>query len=413
MNIRSFLRHIKINILLPLYQKGLVMRLRHKKQINVVFVAMSLPMWRYQNLYKLLSNHPRFNTSILILPCIQWTKEQQAKDRAELLEFFHEKGCEPVLGVKDNGSRIDIRKELQPDILFYPQPYIGNFHEEFDIPNFFDKLLCYYPYAFWRSKDFWSYDLPFHNKAWKLFYSTELHRKDAQQYAFNKGRNVEIVGYPNTDNFLFKEHTDVWKSQNKPQKRIIWAPHFTIFNGGYITQSNFLWMSHFMLTIAKKYADSIQFVFKPHPRLYTELCKHEEWGEEKATAYYNEWHNMDNTQIETGEFVDLFMTSDAMIHDSGSFCVEYHYSGNPVMYIADNFEEQVAEMAEFGQLAMRQHYIGKDEQDIIHFIENVVLAGNDPMKEGREEFVKQYLLPPNGKTVAENTMDVLLKAFCR
>ena len=121
---------------------------------------------------------------------------------------------------------------------------------------------------------------------------------------------------------------------------------------------------------------------------------------------------MENTQLQTGEFVDLFMTSDAMIHDSGSFGVEYHYSGNPVMYIADNFEEQVAEMAEFGQLAMRQHYVGKSKEDIIKFIEDIVLGGNDPMKEQRLRFVNEYLLPPNGKTVVQNTMDILLKELC-
>lgn len=412
MSFRRILRHIKINLLLPLYQKGMVMRLRHKKQINVTFITMSLSMWRYQHLYELISKHPRFNASILILPCIQWAKEQQDKDRAELLEYFQEKGIKPILGVKEDGTHIDLRNELKPDILFYPQPYIGNFHEEFDYTNHLGKLLCYSPYAFWMSTGHWSYNQPLHYKSWKVFYPTELHRKDAEKAAFNKGRNIEVVGYLNTDNFLFQKHTDVWHPQSTPKKRIIWAPHYTISSGGYVTQSNFLWMSHFMLTVAKKYSDCIQFAFKPHPRLYTELCKHEEWGEEKASAYYHEWENMANTQLETGDFIDLFMTSDAMIHDSGSFCVEYHYSGNPVMYIADNFEEQVAEKGEFGQLAMRQHYVGKTEEDIINFIEDVVLAGNDPMKQGREEFVKQYLLPPNGKTVAENTMDVLLKAFC-
>ena len=81
-------------------------------------------------------------------------------------------------------------------------------------------------------------------------------------------------------------------------------------------------------------------------------------------------------------------------------------------YIEENFEEQVAEKGEFGQLAMRQHYVGKDENDIIRFIERVVLQGDDPMKESRRRFVEQYLIPPHGKTVTENTMDILLKAFC-
>ena len=179
-----------------------------------------------------------------------------------------------------------------------------------------------------------------------------------------------------------------------------------------MTQSNFLWMSDFMLDIARKYSDSIQLVFKPHPRLKTELCLHADWGVDKTSSYYNEWASNENTQLETGEFIDLFMTSDALIHDSGSFCVEYHYSGNPAMFIAENFEEQVSQKGVFGQLAMRQHYVGKNKKDIVNFIENVVLNGDDPMKQSREDFYKQYLLPPKFRSVAENVMDVFLKEFC-
>ena len=168
-----------------------------------------------------------------------------------------------------------------------------------------------------------------------------------------------------------------------------------------------------MLGLARKYSDKIQFVFKPHPRLYTELCKYPEWGEDKAKEYYNLWDTMDNTQVETGEFVDLFMTSDAMIHDCGSFSVEYHYSENPVMYVARNFEDQVEDKNDFGKIAMNLHYVGKDKQDIIDFIENVVLNGNDSMKPQRQQFKQDYLLPPNGKTVAENTVDVLLRELCK
>ena len=118
---------------------------------------------------------------------------------------------------------------------------------------------------------------------------------------------------------------------------------------------------------------------------------------------------MDNSQVETGEFVNLFMTSDAMIHDCGSVSVEYHYSENPVMYVARNFEEQVEDKNDFGQIAMNLHYVGKGEKDIIDFIENVVLSGNDPMKPQRQQFKQDYLLPPNGKAVAENIIEILTK----
>ena len=196
------------------------------------------------------------------------------------------------------------------------------------------------------------------------------------------------------------------------KKKLIWAPHFTINEGGYLYQSNFLWMSQIMIDVARKYVDRIHVVFKPHPRLFSELCNHELWGEDKAREYYKLWETMSNTQIETGEFIDLFMTSDAMIHDCGSFSVEYHYSEKPVMYVAQNFEEQIADKNDFGKIAMKLHYVGKDEQDIIDFIENIVLGENDFMQPQRQQFKQDYLLPPNKKTVAENVVDVLLKELC-
>lgn len=411
MKLRKIIKKIAL-FFLPFYQYCLVQRLRHKKKINVVFFASSLSMWRYQNLYEAISKHPKFNVSIVIVPFSTYSETQKITDVNVLRSFFESKKIPYILGISDKGDCLDVKEVLKPDLLFYPQPYSDNYNYIFEPSRFYNKLLCYYPYAFWRSRDSWSYNHPYQNVAWKLFYSTDLHRNDAIRYSSVKDRNVEIVGYPTADDFLLETHIDEWKVQEVNKIRIIWAPHFTIFVGGAIKQSNFLWMADFMLEVAKRYSNNIQFVFKPHPRLFSELCKHPEWGEERAKEYYDTWTTMGNTQLQTGEFVDLFMTSDAMIHDSGSFGVEYHYSGNPVMYIADNFEEQVAEMAEFGQLAMRQHYIGESKEDIINFIEDTVLGGNDPMKEQRLRFVNEYLLPPNGKTVVQNTMDILLKELC-
>lgn len=400
-----------IKYLYPIYRRFLVKKLRHKDQINVVFFAMSLPMWRHQHLYEKLIEHPKFNPIIVILPSCLYSEEQQVSDVKALRDYFDARNVSYILGIQDN-KVYDVRNKLDPDILFYPQPYWKMFVDELAYNYFYDKLLCYTPYAFWTSKGGWSYSQPLQRMSWKLFYSTELHRKDAIKYSLVKDSNVEVVGYPTADDLLLLEHADIWKTQIVQKKRIVWASHFTIVSGGYLNQSNFLWMADIMLDLANDYSDKIQFVFKPHPRLYTELCKHPDWGEAKAKEYYKLWETMDNTQIETGEFVDLFMTSDAMIHDCGSFSVEYHYSENPVMYIAKNFEEQVEDKNDFGKIAMNLHYVGKEKQDIIDFIENVVLKGDDPLKPKRQQFKQDYLLPPNGKTVAENTMDVLIKELC-
>lgn len=411
-NIRGRVKKFLIIYLCPVYRWLLVKRLRYKKKINVVFFAMSLPMWRHQHFYENLVRHPRFNPTIVILPSCSYSQEQQDRDVQALRKYFDEKGIDYLLGIQTDGGICNVRKSLAPDVLFYPQPYYGVLIEELSYYKFYDRLLCYTPYAFWTSKDSWSYSQGLQKMAWKLFYSTELHRQDAISYSIVKDTNVEVVGYPTADDFLGSNHSDVWKSQKTKKKRIIWASHFTILSGGYLYQSNFLWMAELMLNIARQYSDKAQFVFKPHPRLYSELVKHPEWGEGKTKEYYRRWETMENTQIETGEFVDLFMTSDAMIHDCGSFSVEYHYSENPVMYVTSDFERQLEDKNELGKLAMKQHYVGQNKEDIIAFIENIVLAGNDSMKETRIQFKEDYLLPPNGKSVADNMLDVFLKNFC-
>ena len=397
---------------LPIYHFFKIKRLKSKKKIEIVFIATNLSMWKYQNLYEMLKKHPKFDVHILIAPFIDYDNQQQINDYHTLTHYFEENKTPYLSTIKDDNSLINLRKEINPDIIFYPQPYRRIVPPPFQYTRYLDKLLCYYPYAFWTSQGEWSYNQGFHNVAWKLFYSTELHRKDAIHYSMNKGKNVEVVGYPNADNFLIGTYKKRWKKQNTSKKRIIWAPHYTIFSGGYLYQSNFLQIAEFMIKLAQRYSDKIQFAFKPHPRLYTELCKHYDWGKEKTEAYYLQWESMENTQLESGEYVDLFMTSDAMIHDSGSFTVEYHYSKNPVMFITNNYEKHLEGKSDFGKLAMEQHYIGKNKEDIIHFIENVVLEGNDPMQLNREDFFNKYLLPPNGKTVAQNTMDVFVKTFC-
>ena len=46
--------------------------------------------------------------------------------------------------------------------------------------------------------------------------------------------------------------------------------------------------------------------------------------------------------------------------------------------------------------------------DIERFVEDVVLGGKDTMRSWREWFFNEYLLPPGGKSVAQNTIDDLI-----
>jgi CDP-glycerol glycerophosphotransferase (TagB/SpsB family) len=167
-------------------------------------------------------------------------------------------------------------------------------------------------------------------------------------------------------------------------------------------------MAEVMLSIAKSYSDKIQFAFKPHPRLFTELCGHPDWGEDRARQYYQEWQDMENTQVETGEFVDLFMTSDAMIHDCSSFCCEYLFTGKPVLFMMRDEERQVSLLNEMSHAALYAHYIGRSPDAPEQFLRKQVSEGFDPKKDERARVATSYLIPPNGKSAAENIIAAIL-----
>ena len=159
-----------------------------------------------------------------------------------------------------------------------------------------------------------------------------------------------------------------------------------------------------MLEMADKYKDQVQFSFKPHPFLRNRLSYR--WSTEQIDNYYSEWAERDNTQIEEGEYIGLFMNSDAMIHDCGSFTVEYHYTKNPVLYI-EKERSHADNMNEFGLMAYNLHYKAHSKEDIENFILNVI-NDIDPLNNKRVDFFNDYLLPPNNNTACDNIINSIL-----
>lgn len=388
---------------------------RQRGNARVVFLAMSVPMWKYQHLYELLQKDDRFQVHIVISPSIDYSIEQQTHDVEALRQYFVDRHIDFVdFDPTGKTPAVDIKQAFDPDIIFYPQPYEHLLVPEHDCINCYDRLLCYYPYAFMTGRGKFSYDFHFHNLAWRLYYPNEEIRHEAQVTAWNRGRNVRIVGHPNGDDFALWNGYDPWKplDDGRPRKRIIWAPHFSFDDKfGQLPRGNFLWVAHFMLDLAQRYQEFVQIAFKPHPRLLTELYAHPEWGPERTDEFYQMWANMPNTQLELGQYVDLFMTSDAMIHDSGSFVIEYLYTHKPVMFISRDIDHFLTGQTDLSREAFAQLYIGKNEREIIDFVDNVVLGGDDPMLAQRNAFYNRHLLPPGGKSVAQNTLDDLVKSL--
>lgn len=384
-----------------------IRKIRKKGIVNVVYYAINVPMWRYQGVYDLLKKDKRFVQQVVILSSPSYSDTENVRLRDELISFFTQRGMVYIL-LDDLDQERKI-KALNPDIIFFAQHY-SVLPPNVDSIYFKNRLLAYIPYCLFNGIGEWRYNNPLQLYAWRLYYPTRIHIATARKYSDTNGRNIRVVGEPHADDFLSNNITNVWKD-NRNRKHIIWAPHFLIHPYDRIQRSSFLWISEFMLKIAEEYKDEIFIAFKPHPRLYSELCIDPNWGEEKANQYYNKWNEMENTQFENGEFIDLFKGSDALIHDCSSFMSEYLFVKKPCLFITKDISVIRDDSCVFGNKCLDMHYVAKETNDIIDFIEKVVLEDNDILRNNRDEFFTKYLLPPNGMLTSENVYNDIVKSI--
>ena len=403
--------YLAVNRTLGRKRRRLIEKIRGRGYANVVFIAPNPTMWRYQGIYDLMKQDPRFHVTILLTTFKDYSDAQNTQNIKALREYFDSKGVAYHDTTTWTPDKYNIRDWLDPDIMFYPQPYSRCFGNPLDNRYFKDKLVCFAPYGFGTVSQPWALNASFQNIAWKLFYETDVYRDAARKLAYNHGVNVEVVGNTNADEFLKPEHNDPWKDNSHSMKKVIWAPHFTLTQGLKFNRSGFVWLHEIMLKLAHEYNDRIQFAFKPHPRLKSVLYELPDWGKERTDSYYQEWSRMPNTQLEESAFIDLFMNSDAMIHDCASFTVEYHYTRKPCLFTTHNIQEIREPLNELGRAALDAHYQGNDEDDIRQFLEQTVLAGNDPKQGEREEFFRKYLLPPKGNTTAGNIYESIVQSI--
>lgn len=377
------------------------------KPLDVAFILTIPGMWKVDYLFKAMQDDPHYHPYVVICPYSVYkgfSYEEVESTLEKTRVFIEHKGFEYIIPRDKKGKWYDIKKTNNPDIVFFTTPY-KDINPQYYIYNFRDTLTCYVSYGFSSLNLFKiNYDLIFHNLLGIYFLETDLNKKSAEQYARNHGVNVAVSGYPGTEVFLRDDYSphNAWKYQSNEKKKIIWAPHHTIDKT--LELSTFLLRCDDMLALAEKYKDKVQFAFKPHQLLKFKL--QQEWGQEKTDAYYNKWASMENTQLEETSYIDLFLTSDAMIHDCGSFTTEYLFTHKPVMYLTHDkhFKER---FSPFGLEAFECHYKGDSVSEIENFIKNVVLDGDDPKKTQRDAFFTQYLQPIDGNLPSQMILKII------
>ena len=376
-----------------------------KAGINVAFEVTGISKWKADSLLRLMIQHPRFNPIMWHVPYAgAGGPARHQQELAECREYFTAIGAKLVA----YASLADFPEAEKPDIVFPNEPYD---EWTFAMPHnkgLLKFLWCFIPYDYASTVCRENKDQIITNGALFEFYENDATARAAARIMTNGGVNAVVTGHAMADAYLFppQPRPAAWKACQGGMKRIIWAPHWTVCQGMCrIAFGTFLETGEILLEMAEKYRERIQFAFKPHPNLYYTLCEHPQWGKERADTFYAKWREMPNTQFEDGAYADLFMQSDAMIHDCGSFMLEYLYADKPCMYLkAPENRQEYSAMAED---CLNAYQLGITREEIEAFLQ-MVLRGEDPKAGVRRQLREKYLIPPHGQSAAQNIIDCLL-----
>ncbi len=377
-----------------------------KEKNKIAFLLINVDSWKYDSLYFEFFSNDRFDPVVIICP---FTSKGDSFMKAQLqrsIEFCKERGYNFYVAYSNNKT-VDIKKILNLDIVFFSNP--NNLTEKkLLIGNFSDVLTCYLPYSF-RISNFYTYeyDADLLNLVWIQYCETSIHKKISEQFSKNKGRNVVVSGYPHFERLCLKMQQEEKKLIVR-KKKIIWAPHWTIkgFQDTGLDWACFLDYCSLFLEIADSYATKIDFVMKPHPFLKI-ILEDSVWGRDKTNCYFKMWEDKKNCQIVEGDYTDLFVESDALIHDSGSFMAEYLMVNKPIAYTV-NCRNYLDRFNQFGKIVIDCHEIVTCEEELFAFIERVA-NGEDLLEKQRDAVLSKHLSVNDGRPSQNIVKDIIRK----
>lgn len=386
-----------------------IIKLREKaldnKKIRVCFLVVFDSTFPAKPLFEKMLKDDVFDPRILIIPDVSRGIEHQFYQLKKSYETFASLyGKELVINsyCYENETFIDYTNDF--DIACFANPYDHMTNNLYTIDYWSQNsvLPIYVNYCFMISQYSRKYviNLKSMNLCWKIFADTEENLEEFKKYTARKGENAVLSGYCKMDE-LFSVN-----KQKTTRKKIIISPHHSVNMSG-LKLSNFLQYYNFFLELPDIYPQ-IDFVFRPHPLLFVTLSNDDLWGKERVEEYINKITSYPNVIYQNGgNYFDTFLNSDGIIHDCGSFIMEYLYTENPACYMVSSANNEFLPIT---KNSLKHHYLASNKQEIIDFIENIILKENDFMKNDRIKFAKEKIMI-NYPNVADYILENIKESF--
>ena len=374
-------------------------KVKRGEKIKVLFFIINTSMFPAQSLYKAMQEDDLFEPYIAVMPDLRWQSnadqeindeiwETIEKNETELAALGYEKDHILHAQVDEIGRWSDLCDGM--DIVCYTTPYmLSSFRYNHRYAVESDFLPIMVNYGFYRSK----YDskvlaLDTYQYMWKAFFECDETLNQYVDASENKGANAELSGYIKMDELVGYPRND------SDRKKVLIALHHSVSGGSneILALGNFERYSDFFKRLPDRYPQ-LDFIYRPHPFLMKTLSDPNHWGPLAVRKYIDTLKRKPNvTWSDNGNYLREFASSDACVQDCGSYLVEYFYTKNPCCYMLKDPSDINAKFAPLGKQCLENCYVSYNTEAIDKFLTDVVIGGNDPKKEAREEFADQIMV---------------------
>ena len=361
--------------------KNVLKSLKNKEKIKILFTCEQNEKWCYTDLYKSLQNIEKFEVLPVALFPIT-SKGETIFTQTKNKKFFDNLNINSIDGYDYQNNKIIDIKSLEPDIVFYQQPwYLNNCNHPKLVSSYALTIMAPYGYTTLGEKE-WGSDgvKEIYQSLWLFLAESPYHIKFYKKAAKMKN-NLIALGSLKFDNYQKPISNNPFK--NPQNLKIIYAPHHSLGNNG-LKMSTFANDYLNFLNFAKN-NPQFSFAYKPHPMLENSVVEHNLMSKEEYENYVNNWNNLENAIVyNKGEYFDLFKSSDILITDCSSFLAEYFPTTKPIIFLnrADR-----APFDKFGNKIKKGFYEVNCFEEIEKTIEAITKI--DPLKKTRESILKK------------------------
>ena len=375
------------------------------RKIRVLFLVNESSKWKTQSLCDEMVMRGGYEIIIALSNAdIDWKIDDAAR-RCRMDEnrrFFEERGLHVVEAYDIATHKARELSKFSPDIVFYQHPWS---FPEVQMPRHVASfaLTCYVPYFIPTSVG-----LDMHCRQ-------PLHRELFRHFVLNDGfvdyflDNIKISHY--AGEILGLGHTMIDELQphdkdDDSEGPVIYSPHWSINHPklhSFVDLSTFLTNGQFILDYARRHPE-IKWAFKPHPTLMVTLHNTGAMSDAEIDAYYKGWEEIGEACY-TGDYVELFRRSRAMITDCDSFRVEYACLGKPIVHLVSSIPNKRT-FTPF-EFLFDTYYKVHNNDELVKVLDEIVVKREDPKRDERLSALKTSGLL--GVNAAKNILDHLEK----